>query len=64
MSTIDSYLEGFLEGPVGVGMILLISLFLGLRHASDPDHLAAITTLIVSEEERRQAHKAGLMGFF
>ena len=64
MSTIDSYLEGFLEGPVGVGMILLISLFLGLRHASDPDHLAAITTLIVSEEERRQARKAGLMGFF
>lgn len=45
-------------------MILLISLFLGLRHASDPDHLAAITTLIASEEERRQARKAGLMGFF
>ncbi len=43
-------------------MILLISLLLGLRHASDPDHLAAVTTLIASEEERKQAHKAGLMG--
>ncbi len=64
MSTIDSYLEGFLEGPVGLWSILLISLFLGLRHASDPDHLAAVTTLIASEEERKQAHKAGLMGFF
>ena len=41
---------------------MLISLLLGLRHASDPDHLAAVTTLIASEEERKQAHKAGLMG--
>jgi high-affinity nickel permease len=47
-----------------VGVILLISLFLGLRHASDPDHLAAVTTLIASEEERERARKAGLMGFF
>ena len=43
-------------------MILLIGLLLGLRHASDPDHLAAVTTLIASEEERKQARKAGLMG--
>ena len=64
MGTIDGYLEGLLEGPAGLGVILLISLFLGLRHASDPDHLAAVTTLIASEEERRQARKAGLMGFF
>jgi cytochrome c biogenesis protein CcdA len=64
MGAIDGYLEGFLEGPVGLGMILLISLFLGLRHASDPDHLAAVTTLIASEEERERARKAGLMGFF
>src|SRR5215210_4518470 len=64
MSAIANYLEGFLEGPTGVGVILLISLFLGLRHASDPDHLAAVTTLIASEEEREQARKAGLLGFF
>jgi cytochrome c biogenesis protein CcdA len=64
MSAIDSYLEGFLEGPKGLVVILLISLLLGLRHASDPDHLAAVTTLIASEEERKQARKAGLMGFF
>ncbi|MEJ7872163.1 MAG: hypothetical protein WKF67_07870, partial [Rubrobacteraceae bacterium] len=64
MSAIDGWLEGFLDGSVGMGVILLISLFLGLRHASDPDHLAAVTTLIASEEERKQARKAGLLGLF
>ena len=64
MGAIDGYFEGFLEGHAGLGVILLISLFLGLRHASDPDHLAAVTTLIASEEEREWARKAGLMGFF
>ena len=64
MGAIDGFFEGFLEGHAGLGVILLISLFLGLRHASDPDHLAAVTTLIASEEERERARKAGLMGFF
>ena len=63
MSAIDGWLEGLLHGEVGVGVILLISLLLGLRHASDPDHLAAVTTLIASEEERHQLRKAGIMGF-
>ena len=63
MSAIDGWLEGFLHGEIGVGVILLISMLLGLRHASDPDHLAAVTTLIASEEERHQVRKAGIMGF-
>jgi high-affinity nickel permease len=63
MSAIDGWLEGLLHGDVGVGVILLVSLLLGLRHASDPDHLAAVTTLIASEEERHQVRKAGIMGF-
>jgi ABC-type nickel/cobalt efflux system permease component RcnA len=53
-----------LHGQVGVGVVLLVSLLLGLRHASDPDHLAAVTTLIASEEERKKALGAGVMGFF
>src|SRR5829696_9336143 len=61
MGAIDSWLEGFLQGQIGVGVILLISLLLGLRHASDPDHLAAVTTLIASEEQKR-VRKATLMG--
>jgi ABC-type nickel/cobalt efflux system permease component RcnA len=51
-----------MHGQVGVGVILLVSLLLGLRHASDPDHLAAVTTLIASEKESDQARKAGAMG--
>jgi ABC-type nickel/cobalt efflux system permease component RcnA len=62
MSAIDGWLEGFMHGQAGVGVILLVSLLLGLRHASDPDHLAAVTTMIASERERDQARKAGAMG--
>lgn len=62
MSAIDGWLEGFMHGPAGAGVILLVSLLLGLRHASDPDHLAAVTTLIASEEHEG-VRKATLMGF-
>jgi high-affinity nickel permease len=62
MSAIDGWLEGLLHGEVGVGVILLVSLLLGLRHASDPDHLAAVTTLIASGEDRHRVRKAGTMG--
>jgi high-affinity nickel permease len=64
MSAIDGWLEGLLHGEVGVGVVLLVSLLLGLRHASDPDHLAAVTTMIASGEERHRVRKAGTMGFF
>jgi ABC-type nickel/cobalt efflux system permease component RcnA len=63
MATIDSWLEGFLRGPAAIWVILLVSLALGLRHASDPDHLAAVTTLIASEKDGGAARKAGLVGF-
>ncbi|MBV9454921.1 MAG: hypothetical protein JOZ19_12525 [Rubrobacter sp.] len=68
MSAMDDWLDGFLHGSsgariVGCSVILLISLALGLRHATDPDHRAAVTALIASEEERSRVKKAGLMGF-
>ncbi len=62
MGAIDSWLEGLMHGQAGVGVILLISLLLGLRHASDPDHLAAVTTLIASEKDHERLRKAGIMG--
>src|SRR3712207_5242187 len=52
-----------MHGAAGLGIVLLVSLLLGLRHASDPDHLAAVTTLIASEEQRR-IRKATYMGLF
>ena len=62
MGAIDGWLEGFMHGSVSVGVVLLVSLLLGLRHASDPDHLAAVTTLIASEKEHDGIRKAGFMG--
>jgi ABC-type nickel/cobalt efflux system permease component RcnA len=61
MAAVDSWLEGFLHGPAGLEVVLLISLLLGLRHATDPDHLAAVSTLIASEEHER-VKKATFMG--
>lgn len=41
----DAWLEGlFASAPLVVA--LLIALALGLRHASDPDHLVAVTSLV------------------
>ena len=63
MATVDGWLEGFLHGPTTLWVILVVSLLLGLRHASDPDHLAAVTTLIASEKDGSGMRKASLMGF-
>lgn len=62
MAALDGWLEGLMHGPASLGVILLISALLGLRHASDPDHLAAVTTLIASEDDPEKVRKAGLMG--
>jgi cytochrome c biogenesis protein CcdA len=63
MPAIDGWFEGLLNGTnVSLPVVLLISLLLGLRHASDPDHLAAVSTLIASEE-REGVRKATFMGF-
>ena len=61
MSAIDGWLEGTLHGPTTLWVVLLVSPLLGLRHASDPDHLAAVTTLIASENQHR-LRKATSMG--
>jgi ABC-type nickel/cobalt efflux system permease component RcnA len=61
VSAIDGWLEGLMHGSASLGIVLLVSLALGLRHATDPDHLAAVTSLIASEEESR-VRRAGMMG--
>src|SRR4051812_49470017 len=42
-------------------VIALIAILLGLRHATDPDHLAAVTTLVASDQP--DARRAGRLGF-
>ena len=61
MSGIDGWLAQFAQGE-SFALVLLVALLLGLRHASDPDHLAAVSTLIASDPEdgTRTAGRLGL----
>ena len=45
----------------GIVVALIVALLLGLRHATDPDHLTAVSTLVMSEDERGP-RRAGLLG--
>lgn len=42
-------------------MALLVAVVLGLRHATDPDHLTAVSTLVFAEEQHGP-RKAGWLG--
>jgi hypothetical protein len=57
MFGIDDALAGASDGTTLV-VVLAIALLLGLRHATDPDHLAAVTTL--SAGDGRAAARLGL----
>jgi ABC-type nickel/cobalt efflux system permease component RcnA len=42
-------------------LVIAVATLLGLRHATDPDHLTAVSTLIASGDERG-ARRAGILG--
>jgi high-affinity nickel permease len=52
MEGLDNLLASQLEGR-GLAFVLVIAFLLGLRHAADPDHLVAVSTLVASVGERR-----------
>jgi ABC-type nickel/cobalt efflux system permease component RcnA len=56
---VDAQLSGLLAGaPLLVA--LAIAFVLGLRHASDPDHLVAVTSLVAADDgDTRQAARLG-----
>ncbi len=55
----DAWVSGLLDGaPLLVA--LGIALVLGLRHASDPDHLVAVTSLVAADDG--DARRAGRLG--
>jgi hypothetical protein len=56
---LDDAIAGFGDG--GLLLALLAALLLGLRHATDPDHLTAVSTLVLSDEPG-QARRASLLG--
>jgi high-affinity nickel-transport protein len=43
-----------------VWIVLAVAILLGLRHATDPDHLAAVTTLVAGTQERVTRSAAAL----
>lgn len=58
MFGIDEWLVG--QHASGA-MALLVAVLLGLRHATDPDHLTAVSTLVLSDR-RQGTRKASLLG--
>jgi hypothetical protein len=55
-------LDEWITGPGGNGlMALAVAFLLGLRHATDPDHLTAVSTLVLSDQ-RDGARRAGALG--
>jgi ABC-type nickel/cobalt efflux system permease component RcnA len=58
---LDDFLASFSDGTTLV-LVIAVAILLGLRHATDPDHLAAVTTLIAGGKERA-GRQAGKLGF-
>jgi ABC-type nickel/cobalt efflux system permease component RcnA len=60
MFGLDDWIAGLSDGA-SVAVVLFVAVLLGLRHATDPDHLAAMTTLVASGRERagRSAARLG-----
>jgi cytochrome c biogenesis protein CcdA len=61
MGGIDQGIAGLGEGA-GLAVCLIVALLLGLRHATDPDHLTAVSTLVASDPAGgvRRARRLGL----
>jgi ABC-type nickel/cobalt efflux system permease component RcnA len=49
-----------LSGGGGLALALLVALLLGLRHATDPDHLTAVSTLVMSDRRSGTRRAASL----
>src|SRR2546423_6220346 len=61
MFGLDHRIAGLSNGTTLL-VVVAVSVVLGLRHASDPDHLAAVTTLVASGKDRA-ARAAARLGF-
>src|SRR3954453_22356563 len=61
MFGMDDRIANFSDGTTLLLMVV-VAIVLGLRHATDPDHLAAVTTLIATGRDRaaRAAARLGL----
>jgi ABC-type nickel/cobalt efflux system permease component RcnA len=57
---LDDWLAGLGQGG-GIALAMVVAVLLGLRHATDPDHLTAVSTLVASDE-LRGPRRAGVLG--
>jgi hypothetical protein len=59
MFGLDDHIAAFSNGG-SILVVLLVATLLGLRHATDPDHIAAVTTLMASGRDRARRRAAEL----
>jgi ABC-type nickel/cobalt efflux system permease component RcnA len=61
MFGLDDKLAAFSDGG-SIWIVLAVAVLLGLRHATDPDHIATVSTLVAGGRERatRRASELGL----
>ena len=61
MFGLDTWIANFSDGAT-LALVVVVAVVLGFRHATDPDHLAAVTTLIATGRDRaaRTAARLGL----
>jgi hypothetical protein len=62
MFGLDDHIASLSSGA-SVLVVILVAALLGLRHATDPDHLAAVATLVASKRENA-ARSAARLGAF
>jgi ABC-type nickel/cobalt efflux system permease component RcnA len=59
MAGLDEHLVSLSDGT-SLLLVMAVAILLGLRHATDPDHLAAVSTLVASSAQIRPRAAAGL----
>jgi hypothetical protein len=59
MLGLDDFIASYSDGAP-VWIVIAVAVLLGLRHAADPDHLAAVTALVAGADGRVPRRAAGL----
>jgi ABC-type nickel/cobalt efflux system permease component RcnA len=59
MFGLDDLIASYSDGTA-VWIVLAVAVLLGLRHATDPDHIAAVTTLVAGTKQRATRSSAEL----
>jgi high-affinity nickel permease len=63
MFGLDDHIAAMSNGG-SILIVLFVAALLGLRHATDPDHIAAVTALVASGQERARRRAAELGAFW